>query len=44
MMKTKHPVHIMLFGAVISNGAIMLPFIFQHGHKLNMEAYIKCLD
>ena len=40
-MKTKHPVHIRVFGMVTSNGNVMPPFIFPHG--LNMGAYIKSL-
>ena len=44
LMKTKHPVHIMVFGVVSSDGDIMPPFIFPHGLKLNTEAYIKCLE
>ena len=31
MMKTKYPIHIMVFGEVTSNDNIMLPFIFPHG-------------
>ena len=43
-MKTKHPVQIMMFGVVISNSNIIPPLIFQHSHRLNMEALIKCLE
>ena len=39
--KTK-PNH--MFGVVISDDDVMLPFLFQHGLTLNMEVYIKCLD
>ena len=42
-MKTKHPVYIM-FGVVINNGNIMPPFIFPHGLRPDIEAYIKCLE
>ena len=42
-MKTKHPIHTMMFGAVTSNGDVILPLIFSHGLRLNTEAYIKCL-
>ena len=41
---TKHPVNIMVFGMVTSNGDVMPPFFFAHGLRLNTEAYIKCLE
>ena len=44
LMKCKHPVYIMVFGVVTSGGDIMSQFIFLHGLRLNMEAYIKCLE
>ena len=31
LMKTKHPIHIMLFEVVTSNGNAMTPFVFLHG-------------
>ena len=34
----------MLLGVVTSDGNIMPSFIFPHGHRLNMEAYIKCFE
>ena len=40
MMKTKYPVHIMVFGAVTCDGNITRPFIFLHGLRLNSEVYI----
>ena len=43
-MKTKHPVHIMVFSVVISSSDDMPQFIFSHGLRLNMEASIKCLE
>ena len=43
-MKTKHLVNIMMFGKVTSNDDIMLPFIFPNGIRINMKAYIKCLE
>ena len=43
-MKAKHPVHIMVFRVVTSNGYIMTLFIFHQGLTVNMEANIKCLD
>ena len=43
LMRSKHPIYIMLFGVVTNNGNIMLPFIILHGLRLNTEAYIKCL-
>ena len=44
MKKTKHPVHIIVFAVVTSNGDIMPPFVFLHGFKLNTEAYIKSME
>ena len=43
-MKTKYPVHITMFGVVISDGDVKLPLIFLHGLRLNTEAYIKYLE
>ena len=43
MMKSKHPIHIMMFKVVTSNGDVMPSFIFPHALRLNTEAYIKCL-
>ena len=43
-IKTKHPVHIMVFGVVTKDGDVMHPLIFPQGLKLNTEAYIKCLE
>ena len=43
LMKTKHPVHILVFGVVIRDGDIMHPFI-SHGLRLKIEAYINCLE
>ena len=43
-MNNKHPVHIMMFGVVTSNGDIMSSVIFLHGLRLNSENYIKCLE
>ena len=40
--KTKHPVHIMVFGVVTSNSDVISSFILWHGLTLNMAAYIKC--
>ena len=40
LMKTKYPVHIMVFGVVSRNRDIMSLFIFPHGLRLN----IKCLE
>ena len=42
-MKTKHPVHVMVFGMVTSSGEIILPFIFLYCLQLNTLTYIKCL-
>ena len=43
-MKTKHSVHIMVFGVVISDGDFMRLFIFPYGLRIHMEVYIKCLE
>ena len=44
LMKTKHPVHIMVFGLVNGDGDDMPPFIFSQGLKLDKETYIRCLE
>ena len=44
LMKTKHLVHVMVFGVVSSDGNIMNPFIFPHGLILNANTDIKCLE
>ena len=44
VMKTKHPFHSMVFGAITSGDDIMPPFIFPHNHGLNIEDNIKCLE
>ena len=44
VMKTKHPIHIMMFGMVTSDSDVMPPFIFPHHFRLNAEAYVKCLE
>ena len=36
-MKTKHPVYMMVFGMVTSNGDVIPPFIFPHGFRLQAE-------
>ena len=41
--QTKHSVHIMVFGIIISNGDIMHLFFFPHRFTLNTEVYSKCL-
>ena len=43
-MKTKRPVHIMVFGVVTSDGDVMPTFIFPHGLTLNTVAYSKRLE
>ena len=43
-MKTKHPVHIKVFGAVTSDGDFIPPITFPHGLTVNIEANIKCLE
>ena len=44
VMETKHPVPIMMFWVVTNNGDFIFSFIFLHGLKLNLKAYIKCLE
>ena len=44
VVKTKHSVHIMLFGMVNSNSNVMPQFIFPHGLTFNTEVYIKHQD
>ena len=39
-IKTKHPVHVVVFWEFMSNGDFMFPFSFSHCLRLN----IKCLD
>ena len=43
LMKTKHSVHIMMFGWLLYDGDIIPPFIFPHGLRLNTETNIKVL-
>ena len=43
LIKTKHSVHIMVFGVVTNDSDLMIPLFFPRGLRLNMEAYIKCL-
>ena len=40
-MKSKHPVDMMMFDVVTSDGDDMSLLIFQHGFKLNAEIYGK---
>ena len=44
LMKPKYPVHIIMFGVVISDGDVMSPFIFPLSHRSNTEANIKSLE
>ena len=44
LMKIKYPVHIMVFQMVTCDSDIKAPFIFSQGLRLNIEAYIKCLE
>ena len=44
VIETKHPVYVMIFGVVSSNGNIIPLFIFQHGLSLNTEAYLKIME
>lgn len=43
LREVKHPVNIMVLGVIISDNDFILPFIFTHGTRLNMNA-IKCLE
>ena len=38
-MKTKIPVHIMVFGVVSSDGHVMSPHIFEEGLRVNQNVY-----
>ena len=42
LMKTKHAVHIMVFGAACSDGKVMSLFIFPHDFTLNKYWRKKC--
>ena len=44
LIKTKHPIHIMMFRVVTSNDNVMTPFIFPHDVTLKPQAYIKYLE
>ena len=44
VMKTKHSILIMVFEVLINDGDVIFPFIFPHGCRLNMEAYIKSME
>ena len=44
LIKSKHPVHTMVFGVVTSNGNVMPSFIFPYGLRLNTEAYVNYLE
>ena len=44
LMKTKHWVHIIVFGVITSDNDVIPPFIFPNGLRLNIKAYIKCLE
>ena len=43
LMKTKHPVHIIVFELIISGSDVIPQFTFSHGIRYNMETY-KCLE
>ena len=43
VMKSKHPIHIIVFGVVTSDGDIISPFIFSHGLRRNTETNIFCV-
>ena len=44
LMKTKLTDHITMFGVISSDGDVMSPLIFPRNHRINMEAYTKCLQ
>ena len=44
VLKIKHPVHIVVFGVVTSDGDVILPFIFLHGLRFNTLTYIMYLE
>ena len=43
-MKTKLSIHIMVFGAITSDGNVMLSFVFPYVLRFNKEAYIQYLE
>ena len=43
LMKTKHPIYIILLGVVTSECDVLLPLVLPPGFCLNTEANIKCL-
>ena len=43
LLKTKQPVHVIVFEVVTCNSDFIALFIFSLGIRLNMEVYIKCL-
>ena len=44
VMQTKFPATVMVFGVVLSEGHIMLLYIFQKGLKVNTVEYLKVLE
>ena len=44
LMKTRQPVHTIVSVVVTNDGDIIPNFIFQHGLRFNIEAYVKCLE
>ena len=44
LMKTKHIVHIKIFGVVTGDIDVIPPFIFLHGLRLKTEADTKYLE
>ena len=43
-MKTQHPVYIIVFKMITSDGDVEPPSVSLPGHKLKTEAYFKCLE
>ena len=44
VMQTKFSATVMVFGVVLSEGHVMLPYIFPKGLKVNMVEYLKVLE
>ena len=44
LMKTNHPVHIIVSGVVTCDRDVLLSFIYPHGLALSKKAYIKCQE
>ena len=43
LMKSKHPIHIVMFVVISYDGDVIPLFVLSHGPRLNTAAYTKCL-